>query len=404
MEIAQPETLGFSTARLGRVRSGMQGLVDEGKLGGALTLITRRGKVSHCESVGVGNLVTGKPIGMDTICRMYSMSKPITTVAVMLLYEEGRFRLHDPLSRYLPEFKDVQVAEIGGDGQARLVVPVRPITIHDLLTHTGGLSYGWEENLPTDKLFRERVGPLWAGRGKTALRDFVRGVASLPLRSQPGQIFNYSVSIDVLGYLVEVVSGMSFGDFLRQRIFDPLGMVDTSFWVPEEKLDRFAHMVGPLIQDGAPVPGKVVDIDPFEASSYLHADRLQSGGGGMVSTATDYLRFCQMILNHGELDGVRLLGRKTVELMRINHLPAGKYCDDDVHAEGFGLGGSVLLDPVRATRSGSAGNWGWAGAAMTFFLIDFREQMIAILMSQYQPGESETIDKFANSVYQAMIG
>jgi CubicO group peptidase (beta-lactamase class C family) len=356
------------------------------------------------------DLETGKPMAEDTICRIYSMSKPITTSAVMMLYEEGHFCLHDPLFQYLPEFKDVQVAEIGVDGQARLVAPVRPITIHDLLTHTAGLSYGGEENNLTDKLFRERVGPLWDGRGKTALRDFVGGVAGLPLRHQPGQIFYYSVALDVLGYLVEVVSGMPFGDFLRQRIFEPLGMVDTSFWVPEEKLNRFANMYGPLMENGAPVAGKLTNIDPLETSNYRLADRLQSGGGGLVSTAPDYLRFCQMLLNHGELDGVRLLGRKTVDLMRMNHLPAGQYVavsmpgrlppDDRL---GFGLGGLVLLDPTRATANGSVGNWGWSGAATTYFWIDFQEQMISIMMSQYQPLQFDLTDKFCNLVYQAMI-
>jgi CubicO group peptidase (beta-lactamase class C family) len=402
MEIGQPEALGFSPARLARIRSTMQGLIDEGKLASVLTLIARYGKVVHCESVGARDLETGKPMAEDTICRMYSMSKPITTVAVMMLYEEGRFRLHDPIHLYLPEFKDVQVAEIGVDGQARLVVPVRPITIHDLLTHTAGLSYGWEENNLTDKLFRERVEPLWKGRGKTALRDFVHAVAGLPLYHQPGQIFHYSVAIDVLGYLVEVVSGMPFGDFLRQRIFEPMGMVDTSFWVPEDKRERFAKMYGPLMENGTPVPGKLTDIDPLESSSYCQPDRLPSGGGGLVSTASDYLRFCQMFLNHGELDGVRLLGRKTIELMHMNHLPKGQYSDDE-RASGFGLGGFVMLDPARSTANSSIGSWGWAGAATTWFSIDFQEQMIAIMMIQYQPGSFEMMDKFGNLVYQAMI-
>jgi CubicO group peptidase (beta-lactamase class C family) len=404
MDIVQPEKMGFSTPRLARIRPVMQRFVEEGKFAGILSLIARQGKIVHCECVGWRDLEAGAPLQEDTIFRIYSMTKPITTVAVMMLYEEGRFRLHDPVYTYLPEFKDVQVVESGADGQVELVPPVRPVTIHDLLTHTAGMSYGDDPNHPADQIFVEKVRPLWGGRGEYALRDFVRAIAATPLHHQPGQRFHYSVSIDVLGRLVEVVSGLPFGEFLRQRIFEPLEMPDTAFFVPVEKLDRFACMYGPLEENGAPVPGKLKNIDPLPESGYLHPDRLQGGGGSLVSTTPDYQRFCQMLLNHGELDGVRLLGRKTVELMRMNHLPEGKWADEEIKAHGFGLGGNILLHPERATASGSVGNFGWGGAANTFFWIDFAEAMIPILMIQYQPFMPFPIeDLFKNLVYQALL-
>jgi CubicO group peptidase (beta-lactamase class C family) len=403
METVQPEKLGFSGTRLARIHSVMQRFVNEGKFAGILTLIARRGQVVHFDRVGMRDMETGKPVEEDTIFRIYSMTKPITTVAAMMLYEEGHFRLLDPLYEYLPEFKGIQIGESGGERELKLVPPVRPITIHDLLTHTAGLGYGDDENNAADKILEERLKPLSNDRGKNALRDFVRVIAGTPFHHQPGQFFHYSYATDVLGCLVEVLSGMSFGDFLHKRIFEPLGMVDTAFSVAENKLDRFALMYGPVEEGGIAVPGKLKNIDPVESSRFLHHDRRQSGGGGLVSTAPDYLRFCQMLLNHGEIKGERLLGRKTVELMRINHLPAGKYIfDDGVH--GFGLGGYVLLNPAWAGANGSVGNWGWGGVANTFFWLDFQEEMIPIIMIQYQPFQAYNIeDVFKNLVYQAMI-
>ncbi|MGE5224936.1 MAG: serine hydrolase domain-containing protein [Omnitrophica WOR_2 bacterium] len=413
MDIVQPEKLGFSSKRLGRIRSVMQRFIDEGKYAGTLTLISRQGEVVHCEKVGLRDIEAGKPIQEDTIFRIYSMTKPITSAALMMLFEEGRFLLSDPLTNYLPEFQGIQVAESEPDGQVKLVAPRRPITLHDLFTHTAGLSYGFEfeDDNYADQLFRERVDPLWRSRGPQALHDLVQAIASVPLRQHPGQGFKYSAALDVLGYLVEVFSGMPFGDFLRQRIFEPLGMKDTSFFVPAEKVGRFACMYGPTEENEASLVGRLKNIDPLEKSYFLHPDRLQGGGGGLVSTAPDYLRFCQMMLNHGELDGQRLLGRKTVELMRMNHLPDGMYVDQDTQAYGFGLGGYVLLDPAKATvsstllpRSGSTGNWGWSGSANTYFWIDFQEQIIAMILIQYQPFQPHPIeDIFGNLVYQALI-
>ncbi len=404
MKRVDPEKMGFSAARLGRIRPAMQRLVDEGRFAGILTMITRRGQLVHSESVGMRDLETGQPIEEDTIFRIYSMSKLITSVAVMMLSEESDFLLTDPIATYLPEFKDIQVSEKSAEGEMQLVPPVRPVTIHDLLTHTSGLSYGWDPEDAADRALSAQIEPLWGQSGPHALRDFVQGIAAVPLHHQPGQIFHYSVAIDVLGRLVEVVSGMSFGDFLQRRIFEPLKMPDTSFSVSPEKVARFSHMYGPVEENGVPVPGKLLDIDPLPQSNYLIPDRLQGGGGGLVSTAPDYLRFCQMLLNHGELDGERLLGRKTVELMRMNHLPEGQYQDNALKSHGFGLGGYVLQHPERHTSNGSVGNFGWGGAANTFVWIDFAEEMVPIIMIQYQPFMPIPIeDTFKRLVYQSLI-
>lgn len=224
------KSLAFSSTRLGRIHPVMQRFVNEGKFAAILTMIARRGEVVHCEKVGQRDIEASTPIEEDTIFRIYSMTKPITSVALMMLFEEGRFLLGDPLADYLPEFQGIQVAECEPGGKVKLVAPQRSITIHDLLTHTAGLSYGFEDDNYADQLFRERVVPLWDSRGPVALHDIVKAIASVPLRQQPGQSFQYSAAIDVLGYLVEVLSGIPFGDFLRQRIFEPLGMKDTSFY------------------------------------------------------------------------------------------------------------------------------------------------------------------------------
>jgi CubicO group peptidase (beta-lactamase class C family) len=404
MAYVTSEIIGFSPDRLSRIRPVMQRYVDEGRFSGILTMIARKGQIIHRECVGMRDLEMGKPIQEDTIFRIYSMSKMITSVAAMMLYEEGCFRLHDPISAFLPEFKNIQVAEKDTYGQWRLVPAVRPITIRNLLTHTSGLSYGGDPENLGDKILNEKVGPLSAVRGENALRDLVHGIAASPLHHQPGEIFHYGVSTDVLGRLVEVVGGKPFGEFLRKRIFEPLNMEDTSFYVPAEKLDRFACMYGPLEENGSVVPGRLKNINPLDQSSFLFADRLQSGGGGLVSTAPDYMRFCQMLLNHGELERERILGRKTVELMRMNHLPEGRYQDEDLKAHGFGLGGYILLHPERHTANGSVGNFGWGGAANTFFWIDFVEEMIPIIMIQYQPFMPFPIeDMFKNLVYQALV-
>jgi CubicO group peptidase (beta-lactamase class C family) len=272
----------------------------------------------------------------------------------------------------------------------------RPITIRDLMTHAASLSYGFDP-VYIDDLHRQHIwGPMEANPNLT-LADWIGEVAKLPLASQPGTRFRYSVATDVLGYLVQVISGMPFEAFLKQRIFEPLGMIDTDFWVPPEKVERFAANYGPDAETGLKV------IDPPATSHYTRPSKAPSGGGGLVSTTGDYLRFAQMLLNKGELDGVRLLGRKTVELMATNHLPDGVYCFDDPSA-GFGLGVSVLRDLGKSQTLGSPGNFGWGGAANTNFWVDPKEELLGILMLQFMPSDTyPVVADFRNLTYGALV-
>lgn len=395
MKLVSPEEVGFSSQRLARINTKMQHYIDEHKLAGITSLIARRGKVVHFEKFGMADIDAGTPMAADTIFRIYSMTKPITSVAALMLFEEGALRLNDPVATYLPEFKETKV--LGPDG--KLVPMARPMTIRDLLTHTAGLSYGFDGNFGIDQLYSQHVwGPMAANPGPT-LAEWIGSIARQPLYFQPGTRYLYSLATDVLGYLVQVVAGMPFDDFLQERIFAPLGMVDTAFAVPSAKLARFAATYGP--QEGGGL--KVTDV-PADSKFARPAARL-SGGGGLLSTSGDYLRFAQMLLNKGELDGVRLLGRKTVELMTTNHLADGVYVDNDpATGLGFGLGVSVLLNLGKSQTLGSVGNYGWGGAANTNFWIDPQEELIGILMLQFMPsGTYPVIPDFKILTYQALV-
>lgn len=399
MEKIKPEAVGFSAERLARIRPALQRYVDAGKIAGMVSLVARQGKIVHFDCVGRLDIKAHKPMDADAIFRIYSMTKPITSTAVMMLLEEGFLRINDPISSYIPELKELKVIARKTQEGVELEDARRPITIRDLLTHTAGFSYGFDQNDYLDRLYIQRLWRKFESQKNITLKDFVQELAGLPLAHQPGTVFHYSVAIDVLGYLVEIISGMRFDDFLRQRIFEPLNMVDTGFWVPPEKAHRLAVMYGPVEKK----PGKLKDIDPAGKSQYLQETSFFSGGGGLVSTTMDYLRFCQMLLNGGELDGVRLLGRKTVETMRLNHLPAGVF-EDANRAHGFGLGGYVTLYPERWHSMVSEGTWGWGGAANTKFWIDFKEQLIGILMLQFQPNDLYPVEQdYQNLVYQALV-
>jgi CubicO group peptidase (beta-lactamase class C family) len=398
MDIVSPASQGFSSTRLARILPAMQRYVDEKKLAGILSLIARRGQVVHFETCGMADIEAGKPMQTDTIFRIYSMSKPITSAAVLMLFEEGRFRLHDPVARYLPAFEKMRVLESLSGLPARLVDAARQITIIDLLTHTAGLSYGFDDKVYIDYLYRKRFWAALDANPEMNLEGAVAEIAKLPLAFQPGTAWRYSVATDVLGCLVQVASGMPFEDYLKQRIFDPLGMVDTGFYVPPEKVARFTAVYGPDEKNGL----KAIDLDPATNPSYLKPSRFPSGGGGLVSTAGDYLRFCQMLLNGGVLDGVRLLGRKTVEFMTTNHLPDGIHPDNP--AGGFGLGVDVLLHLGKSALLGSVGNYGWGGAANTNFWVDPKEQLIGILMLQFMPSDTyPVIADFRTLTYQALV-
>jgi CubicO group peptidase (beta-lactamase class C family) len=397
MQTIAPEKVGLSAARLGRIRPAMQRYVDENKLAGVLTAVARHGHIAHLDTVGLMDVEANKPMQLDTIFRIYSMSKPITSVAVMMLYEENRFLLTDPVSRFIPEFEHVQVFVRKNGSGIELADPARPIAIHDLLTHTAGLAYGLENVEYVDQLYQQRVWALRERRPDMTLADMIRSVAALPLANQPGSRWHYSMATDVLGYLVEMVSGMPFDAFLKARIFEPLGMVDTGFHVPADKLGRFAATYSPGEKGGMQL------LDAPATSRFARPTSCPSGGGGLVSTAEDYLRFAQMLLNDGELDGVRLLGRKTVELMRTNHLPAGMPVFED-GATGFGLGFGVILDVARTRMLGSVGSYSWGGAAGTKFWIDPQEDLIGLLMIQFMPSGHYPIGSdFQVLAYQAIV-
>jgi len=397
MQTVSSETVGLSSARLQRIKGVMQHYVDRQVFAGIVTLVARRGQVAHLETVGWQERETNRPMRSDSIFRIYSMTKPITSAAVMMLCETGQLRLADPVSRYIPEFKEFQVMAPRGGYAYDLVPAQREMTLHDLITHSGGLSYGFDPHSPLDDLYRKllvqmqrQVEPVLDKRAKAFAQ------ARLPLAFQPGTDFNYSVSIDVLGYIIQLASGQPFEDFLQEKILGPLGMVDTAFWVPPEKVQRLAALYGPADGGGLKV------VDSPDGRIYTEPTRNPEGGGGLVSTIGDYFRFGQMLLNGGELDGVRLLGRKTVEWMLQNHLPPGVHPNGE-QANGFGLGGAVLLHPGLSSRPGSPGKFGWGGAANTEWWIDPAEGLQCLLMLQYMPGFTiPIVEDFAQLAYQAL--
>jgi CubicO group peptidase (beta-lactamase class C family) len=398
-----PESVGLSSARLARIDGWRQRLVENGKLAGATTLVFRRGQVAHLGASGLADLARGVPMTAETIHRIYSMTKPLTSVAIMMLYEEGRFQLDDPITRFLPCFANQRVCTGGARGKIETTPALRDITFRDLLTHCSGLTYGFMQASPVDALYRDEG--IDFGAAETSLADVVERLAGLPLIAQPGAEWNYSVSTDVLGHLVAVISGQNFATFLQERLIGPLGMVDTDFHVRPEQGTRLAanYAIGS--------EGRLALIDDPTESRYLRPRRVQSGGGGLVSTAADYLRFCRMLLNKGELDGVRYLGRKTVELMMSNHLRGDmaamgqpRWSESTTEGIGFGLGFSVMLDPARAQIVGTPGECAWGGAASTAFWVDPAEEMAVILLTQLMPSSTWPLRRELRVLsYQAII-
>ena len=378
----------MSAERLARIDPLLQAYVDEHRVAGVLAMVSRRGKVGYYEDYGYRDLDAGAPMTRDTIFRIYSMTKPITSVAALMLYEEGRFRLSDPVARYIPAFENLMVYDADAPDGSKRAKLKRPMTIRDLLTHTSGFTYGFFSQTPVDTLYMQAQV---FGNGN--LEEFVGRLSQLPLLHQPSETWHYSVSTDVLGYLVEVVSGQTLDVFFEERIFKPLGMTDTAFEVPPDKMDRFAANYS--INDD----GKLEAVDAGATSQFAAPVRFFSGGGGLVSTPTDYMRFAQMLLNDGELDGTRLLSRKTVELMTTNHLDG-----DYAPGWGFGLGVQVCTDVARTQALGSEGTFGWSGMANTYFLIDPEEDLIAMVWTQFLPyGAYPLRDQFKVAVYQAIV-
>ncbi|MBK3397555.1 MULTISPECIES: serine hydrolase domain-containing protein [Methylobacterium] len=387
LEIGTPEAVGLSSERLGRIVPWMRGYVEAGKLPGLSVTVARRGQVVFSHQEGLRDLARGLPMEADTIVRIYSMTKPLTSVAILMLYEEGLFQLDDPITRFLPEFRDMRVLVGGSRAKPETVPAERDITFRDLLTHTSGLSYGFMDATLVDRMYREEGVDFQTA--ETSLAAVVGKAASLPLLAQPGAEWNYSIATDVLGHLVAVISGKSFDDFLRERIIRPLGMVDTDFHVPAEKISRFASNYA--LGEG----GRLTLIDDAREGRYARPRTVPSGGGGLVATAADYARFCRFVLGGGELDGVRLLGAKTVELMTANHLRGDladmgqpRFSESSYSGIGFGLGFSVMLDPARAQILGTSGEVAWGGAASTAFWIDPAEDLFVIMLTQLMPSST----------------
>jgi CubicO group peptidase (beta-lactamase class C family) len=371
---AKPEDVGLSTAGLVRLGAVMRGEVERGRVPGAVALIARRGRLAYFESYGRRDPGNGAPMATDSIFRIYSMTKPIVSVAAMMLWEEGRFLLSDPIGKYLPELKDRKVAVARG-AEIELVDAERPITIQDLLRHTSGLTYEFRGNGPVHKMYMAEK--IYSRNQSNA--DQVAALAKLPLLNQPGTKWEYSRSTDVLGRLIEVLSGLTLGEYLQRHILAPLGMIDTAFHVPVQGHSRLAEAFTKDPDTGAGV--QLINV--------RDAPKFESGGGGLVSTAGDYARFLQMLLNRGRLEGVRFLSRKTVELMTADHLgPITGAPDLLLPGYGFGLGFAVRLQPGIAHVPGSVGQYFWGGLAGTTFWVDPAEELFAILLIQ-GPGQRD---------------
>ena len=399
----EADDAGLSVERLGRLERVMQAHVDEGRLAGTTTLISRRGKIAYFESYGLADIGRGKPMEKDTIVRIYSMTKPVTSVAAMLLYEEGHFQLSDPVSKFLPEIKDLRVY-VSGEGDAIETRPAtREMTIRDLLSHTSGLSHGTLSTGPVADAYKlHGVSPgvqvPKGGHQVKTLTEMVTRLARVPLANDPGAEWRYGISTDLLGRLVEVISGKPLDKFFEDRIFRPLKMKDSSFAVPKGKLKRFAVNYSPSIG------GKTVVYDDPKTSRYRKNPTFFAGGAGLVSTAEDYWRFSQMLLNGGELNGMRLLSRKTVELMTMDHLPSDWPDIGPYPGSGFGLGFAVTRNVVRSRTLGSVGNYGWGGFASTWFWIDPEEELIVVFMTQLLPASAYPLrDELKTLIYQALI-
>jgi CubicO group peptidase (beta-lactamase class C family) len=405
---ASPESVGISSDRLARIRPAMQRWIDRGTIAGASMMIARRGKIVYADQIGRMSKETDEALRSDAIFRIYSMTKPIVCTALMMLYEEGRFQLITPLATFIPAFANVKVLQ-----QDKEVAPQRPITIGDLMTHLGGFTYDFLIDSPVGELYRQHE---LMHNAQRTLQQFVDELARLPLAYHPGTKWHYSVSIDVAAHVIEIIANQPLRHFLRERIFDPLGMVDTDFYVPPEKRHRLAAMygVGDLGARGMTIlhmfsnwqQGILERIDPQESYPVDQPETFARGGHGLFSTAQDYMRFALMLLNGGTLDGTRILGRKTLELMHANHIPPALLPWDIAGIAypgyGFGLGSRVLMDVGLSGMPGTVGEFGWAGAATTYYWVDPAESFAGVFMTQYQ-GLEEPQRDFRALAYQAIV-
>jgi CubicO group peptidase (beta-lactamase class C family) len=416
LTLASPESAGMSKAAFDRIEDHLKRrYVDAGRFPGTQLVVYRRGKLVHSAVQGFADLERKAALKDDTIFRIYSMTKPITSIAFMMLVEEGRVALDEPVHKYIPEWKNLGVFQAGIAPAFLTRPPSRPMLIVDLLRHTSGLTYGFQQRSNVDAAYREmKIGEV---EKAGTLQSMIEQLAKIPLEFSPGEAWNYSVSTDVIGYLIGMISGKPFEQFLKERIFEPLAMKDTDFFVPAGKAGRFAACYsaspqGAMTFHASERKGDLTLQDDPAKSTFLSPPSFISGGGGLCSTAADYLTFCRALLNGGELSGVRLVGPKTLALMTSNHLPGGRtlpemsrslFSEATYHGIGFGLGFSVTLDPVQTLIPGSAGEYAWGGAATTSFWIDPAEELIAIFMTQVLPSTAYPIRRELRTMIYATI-
>ncbi len=388
---AKPSEVGLSQERLDRITQAMKSSVEKGHLAGAIGVVARKGRIAYWETVGMADREAGKAMADDTIFRIYSMTKPVVGVALMTLYEEGRFALRDPVKNHIPELGGLKVWVDGTD-----VPSEREMTVQDLMRHTSGMTYGLFGDSPVDEMYMDAnvLG------GNKSVADFIDKLAKLPLKHHPGSAWEYSVSVDVQGRLIEVLSGKDLATFMKERIFDPLDMRDTSFRMTSQKADRFVQ-----IYEKSEDKKGIVPAPKSRTAGYYDDTKWYSGGGGLVSTTRDYLRFCQMMLNGGVLDGTRILSRKTVDLMTIDHIESVPRASSISRAGyGFGLDFAVHIDPAESGLNGSIGEYNWGGLAGTIFWIDPVEEMIGLYMIQVLPPRfGDTRNQFKRLAYQAIV-
>jgi len=397
MKVVSPESVGLDSSVLGKVRSYLDNTyVNEGKYVGTLTLVARKGEIAYLDALGFMDREGQRPMQTDTIFRIYSMTKAVTSIAVMQLLEQSKFRLDDPVYWYIPSFKDLRVFQAGEYPNFITSRPKRHMSIRDLLTHMSGLTYGFMYRTNVDSAYRKMNS-----QSPKSLDDFIEAVSKMPLEFSPGDKWNYSISTDVLGYLVEQISGLKLDEYFKKYIFEPLDMVDTDFTCPKEKLDRLASLY---------------EHNPLGEPRFMETPALDvtylSGGGGLFSTMSDYYQFASMLLNQGELNGKRIIGRKTIELMTTNHLPDGKdltemsesaFSETPYAGVGFGLGFSVMLDPAKSQTLSDIGEFGWGGMASTVFFINPKEDMLVIFMTQLIPSSTYQVRRELRSLIYSSL-
>lgn len=397
MKVVKPEEVGLDSSVLKNIRTYLDDTyVRDGKYVGTLTLVARKGEIAYLDSLGFMDRENERPMQEDAIFRIYSMTKSVTSIAVMQLLEKSKFRLDDPVHWYIPQFKDIGVYQAGVYPNFLTGKPERDMSIKDLLTHMSGLTYNFMYRTNVDAAHRS--SDLMRSEN---LEEFVNTLSKLPLEFSPGKKWNYSVSTDVLGYLVEQVSGQSLDEYFKKNIFEPLGMEDTDFECPDDKLSRLASLYE-YNQSGKPKLMKVPSLDV----------KMMSGGGGLFSTMSDYYKFASMLLNQGEMNGERIIGRKTLQYMTSNHLPNGKdltemsesaFSETPYAGVGFGLGFSVMLDPLKSQTLSDIGEFGWGGMASTVFFINPKEDMLVIFLTQLVPSSTYQVRRELRSlVYSAL--